>query len=142
MWVHALIRPHHFWHVSSHCTADLQAQHVPQPGTPSQAWANGPTWTLVLETSQWHRTPSVLCSQPKHLYPGRNNENKPSSHLPGEGLRGRSYPRATLLLMQLQPQLDLCLLCSFSRCPCGQAAAVYQHLLLPFSSWDLVWAVF
>lgn len=96
----------------------------------------------MLETSQWHRTPSALCSQSQNPCPGGSNENKLSSHLPGEGLRGRLSPRATLLFMHLQPQLDLCLLCPFSRFPYSQAAAVYQHLLLPFRSWETWFGLF
>lgn len=106
--MHALTSPALLAHVSSHRSAHSVSH---SQGDPDR---HGPTGTPVLGTSQWHRAPPVLCSQSQQLCSGGSNESRRSRHLPGEGLRGRSSPRATL--RQLQPQLDLCLLCLFSRC--------------------------
>lgn len=113
------------------CMAGLQAQRVPQPGAPSHALGDGPTWRLMLEASQWYRSPPVLCSQPQKPHSRASDENKPSSHLPGEVLKGRSAHKASFLPMQLQPQPEPVLPCVLStdvHTSQSGCIAVYQHL--------------
>lgn len=124
------------------CTAGLQAQRVPQPGAPSHALGDGPTWRLMLEASQWYRNPPVLCSQPQKPRSRASNENKPSSHLPGEVLKGRSAQKASFLPMQLQPQPGPVLV-FYQQMSIHLSQAALQFIsiyCLPFSSWDLVLA--
>lgn len=114
------------------CMAGLSAQHVPQPGAPSRALGDGPTRLLMLEVSQRYRNPSVLCSQLQKPGLRANDANKPSSHLPGEVLKGRSAHRASFFFMQLQPQpgpVPPCVLSADVHTSQSGHVAVYQHLL-------------
>lgn len=124
------------------CTAGLQTQRVPQPGAPSHALGDGPTWMLMLELSQWYRNPSVLCSQPQKPCSGVNDENKPSSHLPGEVLTGRSAQHPFSPCSSSHSR-DLSPLVFYQQMSTHLSQAALHFIsiyCLPFSTWDLVLA--